>query len=173
MQSFSFPTFLRIFGLVLSAAGLIISMKGLFLPWFSDYNRVVNSVITGLDLWVHGDWLTILSYSLAWIVFLTYCFKPNYVGLCTTFFSHVLPIFYIRLQFLVVFGHRGTPDNIFESGGGGVDFPLTPEPGLSSTFVGMGLILIGVFIGMNNQNKKFYLTTMIPMDFIYLLNLLN
>ncbi|MEQ9368205.1 MAG: hypothetical protein RIG63_04120 [Coleofasciculus chthonoplastes F3-SA18-01] len=154
----------------MSVAGLTIAMKRLFLPWFSisDY-----SVVTGLDFWVHGDWLTILSYSLAWIVFLTYCFKPNYVGLCTTFFSHVLPIFYIRLQLLVVFGHRGTPDNIFESGNGGVDFPLTPEPGLSSTFVGMGLILIGVFIGMNNQNKNFYLTTMIPMGFIYLLNLLN
>lgn len=173
-KRFSFPTILRLFGLVLSAVGLIIAMRGLFLPWFSDYNRVVNSVITGLDFWVHGDWPTILCYSLAWTVFLMYCFKPNYVGLGTTLFSYVLSIFYISLQLLVVFGYRGKdPYNNFEPGGGGVDFPLTPEPGVSNTFVGMGLIIIGVFIGMNNQNKIFYLTTMIPIGFIYLLNLLS
>jgi len=106
-----------------------------------------------------------------------YCFQPDYIGLCAIFFSLIVPIFYMRLQLLVVFGHRGTPDNIFESGGGGIDFPLTPEPGLSIIFVGMGLILLGVFIGMNNQNRKVYLIPMMPIGtligLIYLLSRLN
>jgi len=155
-KRFSFPTVLRLFGLVVSAAGLTISMRGLFRPWLSGY-----SVVTGLDFFVHGDWLTILSYSLAWIVFLAYCFKPNYISLCAILFSLVIPIFYLRLWLLVEIGHRGNPYDIFDGfRGGGVDFRFTPEPGFWTTFVDIGLILLGVFIGMNAKNWEYYLILM-------------
>ncbi|MEQ9238226.1 hypothetical protein [Coleofasciculus sp. E2-BRE-01] len=130
-------------------------MRGLFLPWLSGY-----SVVTGLDFLVHDDWLTILSYSLAWIVFLTYCFQPNYISLCAIFFSIIIPLSYLRLWILVEIGYQGNPYDIFDGfRGGGVDFRFTPEPGFWATFMGMGLILIGVFIGMNTQNRIIYLIT--------------
>lgn len=148
-----FGTLLRIFGLALSTAGLITSMSGLYLTWFSR----PESSVTGLDFLVHGDWLAILSYGLAWIVFFIYCFKPNQVGLWAIAFSIVFPLFYFKWLLLVA--GRRNPYNIFEPGST-VDFYFTGEPGFVVSLVGMGLVAIGVFIGMNNRNRKRYLIAM-------------
>ena len=161
----SLPTILRIFGLVVSAAGLIVSVRGLFLPWFSGY-----SVITGLDFWVHGDWSTILSYSLAWIVFLTYCFQPNYIGLCAIFFSLVIPMFYFK-SWVLLFRRTMNPYDFFDYSryNNQFGFTFTLETGVWNVFMGMNLILIGVFIGMNNQNRKIYAGTMITICLLVVL----
>ena len=161
----SLPTILRIFGLVVSAAGLIVSVRGLFLPWFSGY-----SVITGLDFWVHGDWSTILSYSLAWIVFLTYCFQPNYIGLCAIFFSLVIPMFYFK-SWVLLFRRTMNPYDFFDYSryNNQFGFTFTLETGVWNVFMGMNLILIGVFIGMNNQNRKKYLITMATIIGLFIL----
>jgi|GEM_PF-2392890 len=170
IKSFSFSTILRIFGLIVSVAGLTIAMRGLFLPWFSisDY-----SVVTGLDFWVHGKWLTILSYSLAWIVFLTYCFKPNYVSYCAIFFSLVLSMFYLS-SWGLLFARTSDPYDFFDySSYSSYDHRFSPmftlEPGFWNVFMGMNLILIGVFIGMNNQNRKKYLITMATIIGLFIL----
>ncbi|MGB7439906.1 MAG: hypothetical protein WA919_02465 [Coleofasciculaceae cyanobacterium] len=129
-------------------------MGGLFLLWFSSS----KSSVTGLDFLVYGDWLAILSYGLAWIVFFTYCFKPNYVGLLAIAFSIVFPLFYFK--WLLIAGGRRNPYNIFEPGST-VDLRFfTVEPGFVVSIVGMGLVAIGVFIGMNNRNRKRYLIAM-------------
>lgn len=159
-KPFWFDTFTRKLGLALSAAGLNLSMIGLFLTWFS-YR--LQSYVTGLDFIVHGDILAILSYSLAWIVFLTYCLKPNRVGLWAIFFSIVFPCFFLmRWLVLAGVGHRGNPHNIFEPGGSPVNFLFTLEPGFFVSLVGMSLLVIGVVIGMNNHNRKLYMTTITP-----------
>ncbi|WP_052307479.1 RNA-guided endonuclease InsQ/TnpB family protein [Coleofasciculus chthonoplastes] len=167
IKSFSFSTFLRIFGLVVSVVGLTIAMRGLFLPWFSISSY---SVVTGLDFWVHGDSLTILSYSLAWIVFLTYCFQPNYVSYCAICFSLVIPIFYFKSWVLLL--RTGNPYDFFDysSYHNQFGFRFTLEPGFWNVFMGMSLILLGVFIGMNNQNRIIYMFIIIVI--LYLLGLL-
>ncbi|MEQ8386238.1 MAG: hypothetical protein RH949_28155 [Coleofasciculus sp. A1-SPW-01] len=66
------------------------------------------------------------------------------------------------VSWLIDVGHRGNPYDIFDSfRGGGVDFKFREEPGFGLSFMGMSLILLGVFIGMNNRNKIIYAGTMI------------
>lgn len=153
-----FPTFLRIVGLVVSAVGLTIAMRGLFFPWISGY----DSVITGLDFLVHGERGVDIIYGLAWIVFLTYYFIPNYVSYCAIVFSIYLPCCNFFVSWLIDVGYRGNPYDIFEpSTSSPVDFKFREEPGFGLSFMGMSLILLGVFIGMNNRNKIIYAGTMI------------